>query len=97
MILKPPIQKQTFKQCLYQFENATIQKSIPELWTVIFNQVIKYQLLHTRFDQIIDYKQDIYLYGKLSTKSGCYHKQLIKTPSPCFRSSLLNQKRRVYL
>ena len=28
----------------------------------------KYQLLHTRFDQISDHKHDIYLYVKLSTK-----------------------------
>ena len=30
--------------------------------------MIEYQLLHTRFDQISDYKHDIYLTGKLSTK-----------------------------
>ena len=30
--------------------------------------MIKYQLLHARFDHITDHKHDIYLYGKLSTK-----------------------------
>ena len=39
-----------------------------ELWTVVPNQMIKYQLPHTRFDQVSDHKHDIYLYGKLSTK-----------------------------
>ena len=39
-----------------------------ELWAVISNQTIKYQLPHTWFDQISDHKHDIHLYGKLSTK-----------------------------
>ena len=39
-----------------------------ELWTVISNQMIKYQLPHTRFDQISNHKHDIHLYGKLSPK-----------------------------
>ena len=30
--------------------------------------MIKYQLLHTRFDQISDHKHDIYLFAKLSSK-----------------------------
>ena len=34
------------------------QKSIVELWTVISNQIIKYQLPHMRFDQIKDHKHD---------------------------------------
>ena len=33
-----------------QFEKASGQKSIAEHWTVISNQMIKYQLSHTRFD-----------------------------------------------
>ena len=51
-----------------QLEEATVQKSIAELWKVISNQTIKYQLPYMRFDQIIDHKHDIYLYGMLSTK-----------------------------
>ena len=39
-----------------------------ELWTVFSNKTIKYQLPHTRFDQISDHKRDIYLHGKLFTK-----------------------------
>ena len=51
-----------------QFEKVTVRKFIVELWTLISNQIIKYQLLHTRCDQISDYKHDIYLYGKISTE-----------------------------
>ena len=47
-----------------QFEKATVQKSIAELQTVTSSQMIRYQLLHTQFDQISDYKHD----SKLSTK-----------------------------
>ena len=50
-----------------QLEKVTVQKSTAELWTVISNQMIKYQLPHTRFDQIRDHKHGIYLYGKLFT------------------------------
>ena len=32
-----------------------------------FNQIIKYQLPHTRFNNISDHKHDIYLYEKLPT------------------------------
>ena len=39
-----------------------------EHWTVISDQMIKYYLPLTRFDQISDHKHDIYLYGKLPTK-----------------------------
>ena len=42
--------------------------SIAELWTVIFNQKIKYQLPHMQFDQISDHKHDKYLYGTPSTE-----------------------------
>ena len=38
-----------------------------ELWTVISNQMNKYQLRDTRSDQISGHKHDIYLYGELST------------------------------
>ena len=63
-------QKQSFKQSLpnCQFEKVTVQKSIAELWPVISDQMIKYQLAHARFDQISDHKHDIYLYGKLSAE-----------------------------
>ena len=37
----------------------TVQKSIAELWTVISNQMIKNQLLHTRYDLISDRKNDV--------------------------------------
>ena len=39
------------------FEKVTVQKSIAELWTVIPNQMIKYQLPHARF--VSDLKHDI--------------------------------------
>ena len=39
-----------------QFEKVNTQNSIAELWTVISNQMIKYQLVRTRFDQISDNK-----------------------------------------
>ena len=42
-----------------QFEKLTVQKPIAELWTVISNQRIKYQLPHTRFDQISDNEHEI--------------------------------------
>ena len=41
------------------FENVTFQKSIAELWTIISDQMIKYQLPHARFEQISDLKHDI--------------------------------------
>ena len=53
---------------LSQFEKVSVQKPTAEHWTVISNQVIKYQLANTRFDQIIHYEHDIYLNGKLSAK-----------------------------
>ena len=44
-----------------QFEKVIVQKSIAELWAVISNRMIKYQLPHRRFDQISNHKHDIYL------------------------------------
>ena len=39
------------------------------IWERVFPvNILKYQLFHTRFDQISDHKHDIYLYQKLSTK-----------------------------
>ena len=49
-------------------QKVTVQKSLVELWTVISNRMIKYQLPHTRFDEISDHKHDIYLYRMLFTK-----------------------------
>ena len=70
MVLKATLRKQSSKQSLPQvsFEKATVQKTIVELWNVISNQMIKYQLSHTRFDQISDHKHGIYLHGDVSTK-----------------------------
>ena len=51
-------------QVLNQFEKVTVQKSIAKLRTVISNQMMNYRLPHTRFDQISDHENDIYLYGK---------------------------------
>ena len=48
-----------------QFLKSVWKKA--KVWTVIFNQSIKYQLPHTRFNQISDRKHDIYLYGTLSS------------------------------
>ena len=63
MVLQATVKKQSSKQSFLL--KVTIQKSI---WTAISNQMIKHQLLYTRFDQISDHKHDIYLYGNLSTK-----------------------------
>ena len=63
MVLQATVKKQSSRQWFPL--KVTVQKSI---WTIISNQMIKHQLLHTRFDQITDDKHDIYLYGKLSTK-----------------------------
>ena len=53
-----------FKTIAYQsqFEKVTVQRSTAELWTVIFNQMMKYQLTHTWFDQISVHKPVIYTY-----------------------------------
>ena len=53
---------------LSQFEKVTVQKSIAVLWTVISNQMVKYQIPDKQLDQISDHKVAIYLYRKLSTK-----------------------------
>ena len=45
-----------------------MKKSTAELWRIISNQIISYQLPNTRLDQISDRKHDISLYGKLFTK-----------------------------
>ena len=83
-----------------------------ELRTVISDQMIKYQLIDTRFDQISDDKHDIYLYGKLLTEllvqaanksfrcfpcpCPCPWSMVhVHVQSPCFRSSLFNQKHNV--
>ena len=39
-----------------------------QLWTIISNQMIKYQLPIAQFDQISDHKHNIYLHGKLFPK-----------------------------
>ena len=51
-----------------QFEKVTVQKPIADFWTGISNQMIKYQLPHTRFSHISDHQHYIYCNGKLSTK-----------------------------
>ena len=51
-----------------QFEKVTAQRSLAEHWIVLSDHMIKYQLPHTRLDQINDHKHDVFLYGKLSTK-----------------------------
>ena len=43
------------------------EKTIAELWTVVFNQIIKYQLTHARFDNNSDHKHDTHVYEKLSS------------------------------
>ena len=60
---KSTTQKQSSKLSLPRvyFKKVTVQKPTVELWTVISNQMITYQLPHTWFDQIIDHKLDIYL------------------------------------
>ena len=50
------------------WKNSTFLKYVAELWTVFPNQVFKYQLPHTRFDQIRVHKHNIYLDGKLPGK-----------------------------
>ena len=51
-----------------QFEKVIVQKSIAELWTIIPNQMINYQLSYAPDDQNSDHKYDIYLHGKPSTR-----------------------------
>ena len=53
--LKATAHKQSSKQ-----SKVTVQKSIAEFWTVISNQMIKYQLLHKQFDQVSDHKRDVW-------------------------------------
>ena len=43
-----------------QVLEVAVQKSIAVLWTIISDQMIKYQLLDTQFDQISNHKRDIY-------------------------------------
>ena len=43
-----------------QVLKVAVQKSIAELWTIISDQMIKYQLLDTQFYQISNHKRDIY-------------------------------------
>ena len=52
----------------FQAIKVTVQKSIAELFTIISNHLIKYQVPHALFYQINDHKHDIYLYEKLSIK-----------------------------
>ena len=68
--LKSIVQKQSSKQSLPQvsLKKVTFQNSIAELWTLTSNQMIPYQLPHTRFDQISDHKHGMYWYERLSTK-----------------------------
>ena len=41
------------------FEKVIVQKFIAEPWTIISDQMIKYQLPHARFEQISDLKHDM--------------------------------------
>ena len=61
MVLKETDLKQRSKTIISSiyFGKVTVQRSITELWTVISNQMIKYQPPRTRFDQISDHKHDI--------------------------------------
>ena len=69
MVLKATLQKKVpNNRFLSQFEKVTVQKPIMELWAGISNQMIKYQLPHTRFNQFSDHQHVIYLNGKLSTR-----------------------------
>ena len=60
----------SFKQSLLKvsFKKLAVKKFIAELWTAISNQMIKYQLAYTPFDQISDHKYNIHWYGKVFTK-----------------------------
>ena len=40
---------------LSQFDKVTVQRSTVVLWTVISNQMVKYQLPDTQLDQISDH------------------------------------------
>ena len=63
------IEKQSFKQSLPKVRlKTTVKKFTAELWAIISNQMISYQLPNTRLDQTSDHKHDISLYGKLFTK-----------------------------
>ena len=63
------IEKQNFKQSLPQVRlKTTVKKSTAELWAIISNQIICYQLPNTQLDQISDHKHGISLHGKLFAK-----------------------------
>ena len=69
MVLKATTEKLSSRQSLLKANlKKAVQKYTAKLWTVISNQVIKYQLPYTQFDQISDHKYDKHFYGKLSTK-----------------------------
>ena len=57
MVFRSTVQKKSSK---VRLKNVTAQKC---------NEIIKYQLPPPRFDQISDYKHDIYFYGKLFTNA----------------------------
>ena len=63
------IEKQSFKQSLPKVRLKTaVKKFAAELWAIISNQIISYQLPNTQLDQISDHKHGISLHGKLFTK-----------------------------
>ena len=65
MVLKATLQKQSSKQSFPKVSKS----NCPEAHCgTLDNQMIKYQLPHTRFDEISDHKHDIHLNGKLSTE-----------------------------
>ena len=55
MVLKATVQKQSSKHLRF----IVSLKSLAELWTVISNQMVKYQLSYSQFDQISNHKQEI--------------------------------------
>ena len=52
MILRATVQRNFQTITCSQLKQVTVQKSIAELWTAVSNQMIRYQLTHTRLDQI---------------------------------------------
>ena len=70
------------------FEKVTVQKSIAELWTVVSDQMINYQLPHGRFEQISDLKHDILVWKATheTISAGVKKKQVhvFKKVDDCF-------------
>ena len=65
-----------------QFEKVTVQKSIVEFSTVTSDHMVKYQLPHSRLNQMSYDYYEIYLYEKLSTNLLAQAAKIMKQTLP---------------